>query len=232
MSKKSKIILICLTVAIVVIAAIVIPIAVLKFDKPTQLKTPSQPQVVESENLIVVQTSKIEGAIKYIFEISIPSSPAKTLTFENETNVLMLDFNGASSSLKSSFDYAGVYSVNCYAIAQEAQNNSLKSSPTNFVRKLTLNQTELSRKNGSFIWQSVNHADYYELVITSNDRTISKVVNATNSPDGMQSITLASLKEEFNLQPNQYSITIRACSNNEYYISSLYSQTPIIFNIS
>lgn len=232
MSKKSKIILICLAVAIVVIAAIVIPIAVLKFNSPTQLKTPSQPQVVESENLIVIQTSKIDNASKYIFEITIPSSPVKTLTFENETNVLMLDFNGASSSLKSSFDFAGVYSVTCYAIAQDAQNNSLKSNPANFERELTLNQTELSRKNGSFIWQSVNHADYYELVITSNEVSKTKIVNAILSADGMQSITLSSLKEEFNLQPNQYSITIRACSNNQYYISSLYSQTPIIFNIS
>lgn len=232
MSKKSKIILICLAVAIVIVAAVVIPIAVLKFGSTPQLKTPSQPEVFVNENLIVIETSKIDGAKKYIFEITVPSNPEKTLSFEHESNVLTLDFIGQSSALKSSFDFAGIYSVRCYAIAENEQNNSLKSNPKNFVRQLTLQSTELVRKNGSFIWESVNHADYYELVITSNNSTNTKIVVAENSADGIQSITLASLKEEFNLEANQYSINIRACSNNSYYNSSLYSQNPQSFNIS
>lgn len=229
MSKKAKITIICLAVAIVVIAAVVIPLAVLKFNSPTQLKTPAQPEVIESTDLIVIKTSQIENAKRYVFEITIPNGTTQTL--ESDSNVLTLDFLNQSSTLKPYFDYAGVYSVKCYAVAENESDNSLKSPPKNFTRQLNLNQPELVRKNGSFIWEGVNHADYYEIEITSNNTSNTKVVVATQTADGLQSITLNSLIEEFNLQANQYSICLRACSDNPYYTSSYYSN-QILFTIA
>lgn len=233
MSKKAKITIICLAVAIVVIAAVVIPLAVLKFNSPTQLKTPAQPEVIESTDLIVIKTSQIENAKRYVFEITIPNDKGQTTTttLASDSNVLTLDFLNQHASLKPYFDYAGVYSVKCYAVAENESDNSLKSPPKNFTRQLTLNQPELVRKNGSFIWEGVNHADYYEIEITSNNTSNTKVVVATQTADGLQSITLNSLIEEFNLQANQYSICIRACSDNPYYTSSYYSN-QILFTIA
>lgn len=228
MSKKNKIILIILSILILIIASGVIIFSVLKFNSNKQLKTPSQPQVFQSTDLIVIETSQVDGATKYMFEITTPNSDK--YSFENSTNILTLDFAGETSSLKSNFDYAGIYTVQCYAVAENANNNSYKTNPTNFERTLSLLAPEISRKNGAFVWEKIKNADYYEIQISSNEATYTKVLQATETLEGIESITLANLIQEFELQPNQYSISIRACSENKYYITSYYSNT-ILFII-
>lgn len=228
MSKKNKIILIVLSILILIIASGVIIFSVLKFNSNKQLKTPSQPQVFQSTDLIVIKTSQIDGSIKYIFEITTPNSDK--FNFENTTNILTLDFAGETSSFKEKFGYAGIYTVQCYAVAENSNNNSYKSNPTNFERKLSLFAPEISRKNGAFVWEKIKNADYYEIQISSNEATYTKVLQATENIEGIESINLTNLIHEFELQPNQYAISIRACSENKYYITSFYSNT-ILFNI-
>ena len=152
MSKKSKIILICLAVVIIVAAAVAIPLVLIKFNGNTKLATPTV-EVFESENLIVFEASQIENANEYKFIISIPNDDGSSTTVEysSKVNSLTLDFLGNSSGLKSSFDYAGLYSVQCYVTAEDPNNNSYKSSPIVFERTLQLAAPRLEKQGKNFI---------------------------------------------------------------------------------
>ena len=223
MSKKSKIILICLAVVIIVAAAVAIPLVLIKFNGNTKLATPTV-EVFESENLIVFEASQIENANEYKFIISIPNDDGSSTTVEysSKVNSLTLDFLGNSSSLKSSFDYAGLYSVQCYVTAEDPNNNSYKSSPIVFERTLQLAAPRLEKQGKNFIWETVNHADSYQIIVSSNYETQIKTVNGVD--DVVQSISLSKLKSEFALENDVlYSITIVALSENENYLTSLYS---------
>ena len=218
MSKKSKIILICLAVLVVVIAAITVPLVLIKFNGTPKL-TPPSVEVFESENLIVFNASKVEGAKEYQFIITMPDGTSPT--YSSPTNAFTLDFLGGSSALKSKF-VAGKYSVQCYVTAEDAKNNSFKSNPVFFTRTLQLNAPRLDKQGKNFIWETVKNANLYEIIISANNGTVSKFVEGIEG--SIQEISISSLKTEFDLQKNvEYIITVRAFSENEYYSTSFYS---------
>lgn len=214
MSKKNKIIIICLAVLIVVVLAITIPLVLIKFNGNTKLATPKV-EVSESENLIVFEADKVEGAKEYYFIITMPDG--KTQTHHTQKNVYILDFLGGASGFKKEF-VAGIYSVQCYVTAEDAKNNSYKSSPIMFTRTLQLNSTRVDKKGKDIIWDKVEYADTYELTISSNYGTHIKKV------DGSLSISISELTTEFELQNDVlYYVSVRAFSDSEYYSESLHS---------
>ena len=225
MSKKSKIILICLAALIVVAVGVTLPLVLIRFNENKQLASPTV-EVFESENLIVFQASKINNAKEYKFIITTPDG--STLPFSSESNIFSLDFENESSSWKERFNVAGIYSVQCYAVAEDANNNSFKSAPLNFTRILQLKTPRLEKQGKNFIWDTILNADIYEIIISSNNGSTSKIFTPI---DGyIQSVSLTTLIKEFNLISGQYTITVKAASNNDYYLASVYSnqQTFIV----
>ena len=216
MSKKNKIIIVCLAVLIVVVLAITIPLVLIKFNGNTKLATPKV-KVIESENLIVFEADKVEGAKGYEFLITFPNKITSE-RFPTESNILIFDFINGFAGFKEMFAVAGIYSVQCYVTAEDAKNNSYKSSPIMFTRTLQLNSTRVDKKGKDIIWDKVEYADTYELTISSNYGTHIKKV------DGSQSISISELTTEFELQNDVlYYVSVRAFSDSEYYSESLYS---------
>ena len=222
MSKKYKIILICLVVAVVLIVGITVPLVLLK-QKDTQLLTPNPVEVAQSENLIVFKTSKVENAVEYMFEVSIPGRENAT-SISSETNELVLDFT-KTSSLKTEFNVAGIYSVQCYAIAENEKDNSYKSAPTNFTRTVTLESPTIYKTKDIFKWETVKNATAYEIVISSTTGTeLLKVEATTDVSIAQEEISISNIKNALELDVGSYTISVRAINEtNSYYKTSMYS---------
>ena len=222
MSKKCKIILICLVVAAVLIVGITVPLVLLN-KKDGQLTTPNAVEVYQSEELIVFKTNKVENAVKYVFEISIPGNELPT-KINCETNELVLDFS-TNSALKNEFMVAGVYSVSCYAEAENKVDNSYKSAPTNFNRQITLASPTIYKSRDVFKWETILNATTYELFISSTGTVKTLVVPSLGDTSlGVEEISITSLKQELGLSAGTYLISIRALnSDNENYKTSKYS---------
>ena len=229
MSKKSKIIIICLAVAIVVAASVLIPVLLLKVNNYTKLQTPNKIEVVESENLIVLKTNKIENAVSYVFEITIPSVGKRIIT--NETNELVLDFSGTTSFLRNDFNHAGIYYAQVYAASKNAKDNSYKSNIVSFERYLQIKTPQIFKENYLIKWSPINFATKYEIVINSISSSYTKTIEAKNDLIGEnETINFRDLISEFNLGSGKYQILIKALNDDKYYISSAYSNI-VEFNI-
>ena len=190
-----------------------IVLLVLKFNTNTKLETPTKPIVLQSENLISIETSKIENAKNYTYEITTPKEN-NVLTFERESNILILDFLNESENLKEDFNLGGIYHVRIYASSQN--DKSYYSPVVYFERNLKLNAPNLSKTNSELSWNSINNAEFYKIYVSSNEGN--KVYTTSKT-----SISLNTLKTELNLQPGLFSFCVKTCSNNKYLIDSDFS---------
>lgn len=213
MSKKNKIIISILCAMIAALLAANIVLLVLKFNTNAKLETPTKPIVLQSENLISIETSKIENAENYTYEIT-TANGNNVLTFERESNILILDFLNESENLKEDFNIAGIYHVRIFASSRN--DKSYYSPVVSFERNLKLNTPNLSKTNSELSWNSVNNAEFYEIFVSSNEGN--KIYTTSKT-----SISLNTLKTELNLQPGLFSFCVKACSNNNYFIDSDFS---------
>ncbi|MBO4412435.1 MAG: hypothetical protein J5779_00245 [Clostridia bacterium] len=219
MSKKTKIIISVFAAIIVAALAVIIPFVFLKKQETKKLETPNKPIISQNENLISIKTSKVENAVKYIYEITIPTENEKVLVFKDTSNVLLFDFLNDSSSWKDDFNVGGIYSVCVYAVAGNEENNSEKSPVANFERFIKLDTTTLFKTSKQLTWDYVKEADYYEIYVSSNEVNEVYTMPATTETKVM----INTLKTELNLPLGYYTFCVKACSNNQYLTNSDFS---------
>lgn len=224
MSKKLKIVLIVLVAVFVVAASVLLPLLLIKKGNEKRLQTPANIEVIESQTLIVFKTSKVENAVKYIFDVLNPN--LENIRFESDSEELALDFNGEQSIYAKDFSLGGVYTVQVYAEANNQIFNSYKSNPTEFSRVVKLQKPTLYSTSSNITWATIKNANAYEILISNNQVSHTKILSITSDATlGQETLSFRDVKNEFELEKGIYFVSVRATNDSEFYENSNFSES-------
>ncbi len=230
MSTKIKILII--VGAIVALAAIFIPLTFFVFLKKSNLPAPNAPTLILTDTKIFASTNEIDGATSYIFKFTTPNNTIIKITSASPS--IYIDTNTESSEYVGDFSLAGIYEVKCSAVGEDLNLASDYSQGAPFEKyvKLTKPTTNLYTSSNRLIfrWATIDHANLYEIYITSSTEPTQKVQYISINNLEFEIFELENYMINSALAYGEYQVSIVAKnSTNNYYLESL-SSAPITFN--